>query len=179
MRNYKIGIIIKGVRNLLKIRHRLSITILMLVISATVRINAQEVIPATGANISGAKGSISYTVGQLVYTTNAGSIGSVTQGIQQSFEIKIVNGIKDTEGINLSVSAYPNPTTDYLILKVSEYPLSVAKFQLYDLNGKLLESKKIENNETSIFMGNLLPATYFLKIINGNTEIKTFKIRKN
>ena len=162
-------------------QHRQSIltAVILLVGLGVTRINAQETIPAAGANISGARGSTSYSVGQLVYTTNTGSIGSVTQGMQQSFEIRVISGIKETEGINLSISAYPNPTTDYLILKMSESPLSVTNFQLYDINGKLLENKKIESNETSIFMGNLLPATYFLKVTKGSTEIKTFKIRKN
>ena len=47
------------------------------------------------------------------------------------------------------------------------------------MNGKLIESKKVENNETSIVMSNLVPATYFLKVIQDNKEIKTFKIIKN
>ncbi len=50
---------------------------------------------------------------------------------------------------------------------------------LYDINGKLLESKKIETNETTFSLENFVPSTYFLKIIQNNKEIKTFKIVKN
>jgi hypothetical protein len=47
------------------------------------------------------------------------------------------------------------------------------------MNGKLLESKKITGNQTSIVMSNLVPATYFVKVTESNKEVKTFKIIKN
>jgi hypothetical protein len=34
------------------------------------------------------------------------------------YEISVVTGIDEAKGINLSVTAYPNPTTDYLTLEV-------------------------------------------------------------
>ena len=52
-------------------------------------------------------------------------------------------------------------------------------YQLYDINGKLVENKKIKDNETSINMSNLVPATYFLKVMESNKELKIFKIIKN
>ena len=47
------------------------------------------------------------------------------------------------------------------------------------MNGKLLQNEKITGNQTSIAMGNLVPANYFVKVIQGNKEVKTFKIIKN
>ena len=38
---------------------------------------AQETIPSTGGNASGTGGVSNYTVGQLVYTTNISTSGSV------------------------------------------------------------------------------------------------------
>ena len=142
-------------------------------------LQAQESVNATGGNASGSGGSASYSVGQVVYTTNTGTSGSVAQGVQQTYEISVVTGLEEAKGINLSVSAYPNPTTDYLTLEVKEFELSNLHFQLYDLNGKLLQNEKITGNQTSIVMSNLVPATYFVKVVQGNKEIKTFKIIKN
>jgi len=125
---------------------------------------------------------VSYTVGQVVYTTNTGTNGSVAQGVQQPFEISVVTGIEEAKGITLQCSAYPNPTTDFLTLKVdasTSLSIQSMEYQLFDINGKLLENKKVEDDETSIVMSNLVPATYFLKIIQNNKEIKTFKIIKN
>jgi len=142
-------------------------------------LHAQESVNATGGNASGSGGSVSYSVGQVVYTTNTGSNGSVTQGVQQPFEISVVTAIEQTKGINLSVSAYPNPTTDYLTLRIEEFEISNLLYQLYDMNGKLLQNQIITGNQTSIVMSNLVPAMYFVKVIQGNKELKTFKIIKN
>ena len=38
---------------------------------------AQETVPSAGGNATGTGGTSSYTVGQLVYTTNASTSGSV------------------------------------------------------------------------------------------------------
>ncbi len=142
-------------------------------------LSAQESVNATGGNASGSGGSASYSVGQVVYTTNTGTSGSVAQGVQQPFEISVVTAIEEAKRINLSVSAYPNPTTDFLELKVESEKLKDLSFQLYDISGKLLQSEKITGNQTRIVMSNLVPATYFVKVVQGNKEIKTFKIVKS
>jgi hypothetical protein len=142
-------------------------------------LQAQNAVPATGGNASGSGGSVSYSVGQVVYTTNTGSNGSVAQGVQQPFEISVVTGIEEAKGINLSVSAYPNPTTDFLNLKVENYDNTNLSYQLFDISGKLLETKNITGIQTNIVMSNLVPATYFVKVTEGNKEVKTLKIIKN
>ncbi|MEI6124892.1 MAG: T9SS type A sorting domain-containing protein [Bacteroidota bacterium] len=142
-------------------------------------LHAQTAIPTTGGNASGSGGSVSYSVGQVVYQTYTGTNTSVAEGVQQPYEISVVNGIEEATGISLSVSAYPNPTTDYLTLEVNHFELSNVYFQLYDLQGKLLQSEKITGKQTSIVMSKLAPATYFVKVVKRNKEIKSFKIIKN
>jgi hypothetical protein len=148
-------------------------------------LQAQEVIPASGGSASGTGGSATYTVGQVAYTTNTSTIGSVAQGVQQPFEIFVVTSIEEAKGITLECIAYPNPVADHLILKISgaetqSFASASPKYMmsLYDMNGKLLENTKIESNETSIGMSNLVPAIYFLKVTQNNKEIKSFKIIK-
>jgi len=158
---------------------RLKLSALLLLGLGLTGLQAQESVNATGGDALGSGGSASYSVGQVVYTTNTGTNGSVAQGVQQAFEISVVTGLEEAKGINLSVSAYPNPTTDYLTLEVKDVELLNLHFQMYDMNGKLLQNEKITGNQTSIVMSNLLPATYFVKVIQGNKEVKTFKIIKN
>ena len=141
-------------------------------------LQAQETVTATGGNASGSGGTVSYTIGQIVYSTNTGTSGSVAEGVQQPYEISVVTGI-DLTAVSLIVSAYPNPTTDFLTLKVDNSDFSALSFDLYDINGKLLQSQKIEGSETRIEMSNLIVATYFVKVTKSNKEIKTFKIIKN
>jgi len=143
---------------------------------------AQETLPAAGGNAAGSGGSVSYSVGQVVYITNSGTNGSVAQGVQQPFEISLITGLEDVKGINLTVSVYPNPATEFVTLKVDASVMlskQSMSYQLYDFSGKLLESKKMEGDETSISMRNLPPATYFIKVTEGNKQIKSFKIVKN
>jgi len=142
-------------------------------------LQAQTTIPATGGNASGGGGSASYSIGQMVYTTNTGTNGSVARGVQQPFEISVITAIDEAKGITLQCSAYPNPTTEFIKLKLENYKTENLTYQLFDINGKLLENKKIDGNETRIVMYNLVPATYFLKVIQCNKEVKTFKIIKN
>jgi hypothetical protein len=142
-------------------------------------LQAQNTIPATGGNASGIGGSISYTVGQVVYTSNTGTTGSVTQGVQQPYEISVITGLEESKGIDLNCIAYPNPTIDFLTLKVGNCDKENLSYKLFDINGILLQNKKIAGNETIIDLSNLVSATYFLIVTDNNKEIKTFKIIKN
>jgi hypothetical protein len=153
-------------------------TITLFALFAGFTIHAQQTTTATGGDASGSGGTVAYSVGQIVYTTNTGTTGSVAQGVQQPFEISVVLGI-DNNAINLEVTAYPNPTTNFLTLNVGKAELSTLNFQLYDISGKLIESRKIISSSETITMENLPTATYFLKVTNNNKEVKTFKIIKN
>ena len=162
-----------------KLFNRVKLSAVLLLGLGLTGLQAQESVNATGGNASGSGGSASYSVGQVAYQTHTGTNGSVSEGVQQPFEISVVTAIEEAKGINLSFTAYPNPTTDYLTLEVKEFELSNLHFQLYDINGKLLQNEKITGNQTSIVMSNLVPATYFVKVVQENKEVKTFKIIKN
>jgi len=140
---------------------------------------AQETVSAVGGVASGNDGTASYTVGQVVYSTNTGATGTVGEGVQQPFEIYVITALQDVEGVNLSVLAYPNPTTHFLILEIKGNLQSEYKAALYDFSSKLLMRKKVTSSKTEFETGNLVSATYFLKVTEGNQVVKTFKIIKN
>jgi hypothetical protein len=158
----------------------MKLTLLLLIVSGLTRVHAQQSITASGGNASGSGGTVSYSIGQVVYTTNSGGAnGSVAQGVQQPYEISVVTGLDEANWMNLICSAFPNPTTGFLTLKIEGNILTQYIAALYDLSGKLIESIKVESNETSIDMSNLVIATYFLKVTQSNKVVKTFKIIKN
>ena len=142
-------------------------------------LQAQRAMPSTGGTISGNGGSMSYSAGQVASATKTGVNGSVVEGVLQPFEISLLTGLEEAEGINLLVSAYPNPTNGILILRSETQELATLNFQLYDMGGKLMYGSKITTTETKIAMNSLTTGTYFLKVTRGSKEIKTFKIRKN
>ena len=144
----------------------------------SVGLHAQETVPATGGDATGAGGSSNYTVGQVVYTTNTGTNGSVAQGVQQPYEISTSVGIEVT-AINLELVAYPNPTNNALTLNIGNYNNEKLTYQLYDMQGKLLDSKQVVNSSTTIGMQELPVSTYLLNVLDNNALIKTFRIVKN
>ena len=139
---------------------------------------AQQSANATGGDASGSGGTAAYSVGQIVYTTNTATTGSVAQGVQQPYEISIVSGI-DNHTVNIELSAYPNPTTDYIKLKVEGEKFEDLNYTLVDITGKLIASEKITSSTEIIGMENLASACYLLRVTNNNKELKTFKIIKN
>ena len=157
-------------------RYKTSLIILLVLILTEV--SAQNTILTTGANATGNGGSVSYSVGQIVYTSEIGITGSLTQGVQQSYDISIVNGIENAK-INLEISAFPNPTTSNLILTINDIEFSNMTFQLFDVTGKLLQEKIIIDNQTIVDMNYYSPGIYFVKIQNESIEFKNFKIIKH
>jgi hypothetical protein len=102
-------------------QERKILTILFLCGFWTIAVQAQNTIPATGGNATGSGGSVSYSIGQITYNTFSGTNGSVAQGVQQPFEISVVTGIHKAFDIDLIFSAYPNPATDFVTLKIGNF----------------------------------------------------------
>jgi hypothetical protein len=146
----------------------------------TTGILAQDAILTSGGRASGNGGTVNYTVGQIAYSTNSGTNGSVVEGIQQPYEISVISGIEHSE-INLAtISANPNPVVEYLNLNITENSIDSGKYMvsLYDVNGKLLQTQKITIAETKIEMSQYKAGTYFLRVLSGDQLIKNFKIIK-
>jgi len=159
-------------------KHKKTITSIAFLLLGLGGLHAQESPTATGGEATGTGGTASYSVGQVVYTTATGTNGSVPQGVQQPYEISTTVGINET-AINLELSVYPNPTTDYLTLKVDNFELSTLNFQLIDMQGKVIETKTVNSNATNISLEGQPTATYFLNVVKNNQIVKTFKIMKN
>ena len=131
-------------------------------------LHAQQATTAAGGEATGTGGTASYSVGQVVYTTNTGTNGSVAQGVQQAYEIYNV-GIKETE-LNISLSIFPNPTAANLTLQISDYNNEKVSYQLYDMQGKLLNNGKIVAQQTKIEMTSLPTAAYYVNVVNQETK---------
>lgn len=142
-------------------------------------VKAQDAIPASGGNMTGTGGTVSYTVGQVVYTANSSSSGTLIQGIQQPFEIFVITGLEEAAGINLTFEVFPNPSTDFVRLTIKNYELEYLGYQLFNVNGILIHAERIVDEETVIDMGKLAPGNYYLHIRDSQREVKTFKIIKN
>ena len=141
-------------------------------------VQGQQTIPTTGGNASGSGGSVSYTIGQILSSSITGSNGTVVQGVQQPYEISVIDAIRNTEDINLKCLVYPNPTAGLTKLVFESPDFENLRFRLYDINGILLQDKKVESRETEISIENFSSSVYFLKVLRNNSEVKVFKIVK-
>ncbi|VXB93923.1 conserved exported hypothetical protein [Flavobacterium sp. 9AF] len=131
-----------------------------------------------GEIVSGAQGSLSYSVGQIVYTTNFGTTGSVAQGVQQPYEISEVLSIDNFSNLIQEVKIFPNPTSDILTLNFINSNNHSIDYELIDINGKRLKSEKNIPNEINISIASFPSTIYYLKIKHQDSEVKTFKIIK-
>ncbi|MFN4813476.1 MAG: T9SS type A sorting domain-containing protein [Bacteroidota bacterium] len=139
---------------------------------------AQESNNASGGNAIGIGGTVAYSLGQIAYTTNANASGTVSQGVQQAYEIFTV-GIKETE-LNISLSVFPNPIADNLSLQISDYKNEKLLYHLFDIQGNLLSNGEVTAQQTQINTSSLPPATYFINVVNqDNKQVQSFKIIKN
>ena len=133
---------------------------------------AQTAVAAAG----GEAGTVSYTVGQTVVEVASNNAGSITPGVQQAYEITIIDGI-DNRQVTLEAAVYPNPVTDRLVLRVYD-TLATLRYTLTDANGRTLASANISDEQTSIDMSRYAQGVYFVRVTDGDATVRTFKVVK-
>ena len=140
---------------------------------------AQDVLVSGGGETSGAGGSASYSVGQVFISTYEDNNGSVSEGIQQTYVISVLGEI--TSKVLANANIFPNQAQHYITLSIDNYNKIAGElsYYFYNLNGTLLDNKVMVTPETNIDMEHLASGIYFVKLINGQKLIKTFRVVKN
>ncbi len=143
------------------------------------KLNHQYLWTVTGGNIVSGQGTNNITVqwasagiGRvMIKLTNANNC-SDTSGVNVSIS---PTGLDNFRNIN-SISIYPNPFNDKLIVSTQNYaPLS---FYLYDIQGRLILENEI--NEKTEFIGlNQLSSGVYLAIIKDGQLTSTYRVVKN
>jgi transglutaminase/protease-like cytokinesis protein 3 len=145
---------------------------------------------ATNQNVTWASSNVSVATVNSSGNVTALSEGSTTITVTTQdgnhsaiCEIVVVqtSGIKDYDGIALDCQLYPNPTTDVVHLRITNYETGSTTMQyvLTDLTGKQIRQQRIVSEHTEISMSNLQQGIYLLNIIVNNQLAKAFKIVKN
>jgi hypothetical protein len=141
------------------------------------KVLAQEVIATSGNTISNSQGEVSYTVGQIVFTTNTASEGSIAQGVHQTYDSETLSNSEPT--VNFEVLIYPNPTKNDINIKVNSSVQNNLNYELFDIQGRIIHSQRVEFDNTKISLSTLPASIYLLQIKSDNKILKTFKIIKN
>ena len=151
--------------------------VLLFVLSCTVAFS-QSAVTVSGGEASGISGSLSYSIGQTFCSSSLGITGRINEGVQQVYEIYDVTDVQSAISSVISLSAFPNPTSDFLTLRIDGDYIDGLDCTMYDISGKEIMEWQISSSETSIDMQSLSPATYFVRITKEKNEVKTFKIVK-
>ncbi len=139
---------------------------------------AQQAVSADkgGGNKTGS--AVSLTTEKTNYTSSIGNSGAVTEGVNKAYEINVVNRLDPGYAITLECEVNPTPAADFLILKINREEIENMKYQLIDMNGKVIEEAFIGGVETSISLRSYKPKKYQLKVFDNSEEIKLFNIIK-
>lgn len=160
-------------------RNRKNLLTVTFLLCFTLPVLAQETILTTGGNTSATSGNISFSIGQVLFSTYADNDASVALGVQQPLEAMTIVAIKEIPGISLDIKLYPNPANELIFLEtMNEMDRNLSYF-LYDSKGNLLENNYLTHRLTSIRISNYSSSMYLLKIRENNLDVKTFKIIKN
>ena len=158
--------------------NKLSLFFLTIYFGCSIGVFAQSDFVVTGSNQTSATGSVSLTVGQVSYSNEDSTSGSISGGVQQVYNIEIINGVEQNN-INLNLTAYPNPTTENVWLRIdSEFDIPMSCV-LIENSGKIVLESEISNIETEIIMRDLASGSYYLIVKEGQINIKIFKIQKS
>ncbi len=153
-----------------------SLLILSIAFCATIQIQAQNNTVSAGADAEGSNGSISYSIGQVVYTSTTGINGSINQGVQQPYDYDVITGIEHSE---IELTLYPNPTLGQVNLTIADFRTKEYSLSLFDAKGRLLMQTSKLNELNSFSMESYAAGAYTLSVCKKDELIKSFRIIRN
>lgn len=129
--------------------------------------------------------SLSYSMGESMVATTSNFNQTLTQGFQQN-SFKAVVGIIEVKDVTINVEAYPNPTTEFLNIKISgnHKELNSKEYELilFDMLGKQVQLDKNWTDEQTIRLDlKQIPTGMYMvnfKEIATSKIVSTFKVTK-
>lgn len=156
--------------------------VLVALLLVSVSTKAQETFATTGGDATGTSSSISYTVGQMAIMTDYERVtaventsANVREGVQQTYSVEELK-IEGADPFSFDIKVYPNPTTDNITVKL-EQSVAGMLYELYGVNGQLLQKESIGSDEQTIEMGDYAAGAYILRIVGG-TSTQSYRIIK-
>ena len=141
-------------------------------------VQAQSDVNAAGGEATGSGGSASYSIGQVFDQMNTSASGTVSEGVQQPFEI-LTTDVEDIEEFLEAFRVYPNPVKQILYLQKKSDDGIETSYRLIDLNGNVLKAGILDGELHQIDMQGYAPSAYFLEIIRPKKKPQTIKIIKH
>lgn len=134
------------------------------------------VIASGGGHAQSANFNVSMTIGEPVIETFYSTQKHLTQGFHQHFVMATI--IEDNPALS-DITMFPNPVEQYLTLNIPGGSNLKLMILLFDMNGKLLFYREINEEVVTIDFTSYMAAIYFLEIRYTQQNIrKVWKIVK-
>ncbi len=137
-----------------------------------------ELVSSAGESFYNSTYQLDWSVGECITATHTKDEIVITQGFHQDRYI-ITTAIENLQNIEINISIYPNPTTEFINIRIESSKTESLQYILTDISGKILQCKKAENNIEQIDFSTFTSGIYFLTVKQENQIINSFKIMKN
>lgn len=141
--------------------------------------NAQQGALTSGGGSSSPGGSISYSIGQTIVQSQTMSGGSITVGLQQTYEVVVLTSLPQMEQLQLQCTLYPNPTQNQLLVQLGSFKPDNLTYTLTDYSGKQITTGNLDSQTQELDMHDLPAGVYFLTLSQQSQALKSFKIIKH
>lgn len=126
---------------------------------------AQEVVSTQGESLFNVLGSIDFTLGEVIISTETDGGSIITQG----FHLGVVNFNAEQE-----VIIFPNPASDLVFIRIKAF--EDVTYTLYDLQGKLVMYDILTSSQTPLQLSDLASGTYLLNVKKNAENLHISKI---
>ncbi len=136
-----------------------------------------QLVSSSGESYKSASFQLDWSIGELQTETYTNGSALLTQGFHQNNYI--VTAIDEPNGITYQISASPNPTTNFIYLRIESPNNQHLQYQITDFRGEVLQNEKISDNNQQINFSDFAFGSYFIFVRQNNQLVKSFKIIKN
>lgn len=150
---------------------KLCSVLLCVTIQAHAQSIERQVIASSGNSLANSSGSIEFTIAETVTQNMSSANYNLSNGFHQpSIVVTAVNQMNSLDGIRI----FPNPSSQWLVVQFNKLPSSTL-LELFDVDGKLLQSSYANELQTTLSLKDLANGAYYLKI-NSSRVYKIIKL---
>ncbi|HRG59652.1 MAG TPA: T9SS type A sorting domain-containing protein [Bacteroidia bacterium] len=157
-------------------KHLLTIAAFALIGAVRAQTVMPQVVSSSGGSGQNAQVSLDWTIGETVTSTVSDGQSTLTQGFQQpTLQIATTQNEKNDLALML---VYPNPTADFVTLKINQSDHRLFNYKVHDVAGKLVIEGKASTNSPNISFQGLASGQYTLSLIDNELKSQSISIIK-
>ena len=135
------------------------------------QVTSPSLISSSGDSYSNSTVNMDFSIGEVVIETHQNN-EILTQGFHQGV-LNIQTGVLE---LDFATKVYPNPTTNIVIVELEKD--ITGEILIYDINGKLMISDKLDNERIKQFDFSKFSQGNYLLHINIKDKLDIYKIQK-